>query len=124
MIIPVYISMPAADYPQFIASDEETRIDTLDERDYPSDDIDKTYIDTHDLLVEILDADTAHAIVYGTHMLDDEMYHNSPEDVARLAEILNNIDHDQIEDSLSIFELTDIYNDAHSRGDAIITSLG
>ena len=51
------------------------------------------------------------------------MFHNSPDDVARLANILNNINHDNIEDSLSIFELTDIYDEAHNRGDAIITSL-
>ena len=123
MIIPVYIFMPASDYPQFITRNEETRIDILDERAYPSTDIDKRYIDTHDLLVDLLDADTAHHIIYGTHTLDDEMFHNSPDDVARLANILNNINHDNIEDSLSIFELTDIYDEAHNRGDAIITSL-
>ena len=54
----------------------------------------------------------------------DEIFANSPEDVARLAAILNNINHDEIEDSLAIYDLTDIYNDACDRGDAIITVWG
>lgn len=134
MNIPYYVSYPATDYPDLVAADPETRFNTvndaLDEGNLPVEDIDKMHFATEDLLTKVLDADTAHAIVFGTHTLDenepeyDEMFANSPEDVARLAGILENIDHDEIDDSLAIFDLTDIYTDARDRGDAIITVWG
>lgn len=134
MNIPYYVSFPATDYPDLLAADPESRSNTmteaLEEENLPVEDIDKLHFATEDLLTQILDADTAHAIVFGTHTLDedepeyDEMFANSPEDVARLAGILEGIDHDEIDDSLAIFDLTDIYIDARNRGDAIITVWG
>ncbi|AQQ14349.1 hypothetical protein CGLAU_01810 [Corynebacterium glaucum] len=132
MDIPFYISMPAADYPDFLATDGESRFEitteALEEENLPVEDIDKMHFVTEELLAKILDADTAHAIIYGTLTLEDpgydEIFANSPEDAARLAAILNNINHDEIEDSLAIYDLTDIYNDARDRGDAIITVWG
>ncbi|MDK8795303.1 hypothetical protein QP968_06210 [Corynebacterium sp. MSK041] len=127
--IPVYVSVPAKQFVQWLELDCAARAEAVfnaveDDR-MPVEDIDKSYVTTYRILAEYLGVTDADAAVYGAENWDpgrntDGLKANNPETVTRLAGKLGGIDLATLKDASAVGELATIYAQAVQRGDGIV----
>jgi len=132
MIIPFYYALPSENFEKLDASSVEDRADFMwddgerETPEIPSTDVDKFFDEIQEAIArETGDADLANSAVFGKEDWDGEnvtdgMRINRPDEVSRVAQALNTINQDVVENVANMRFLVKFYDEAAKRGDAMV----